>query len=481
MADAVRLILLNAAVVAAGVAIVRLVGLPGARAWWPSVAGLAPAVGLAACGIAAVLCAMTGIGVGLVSTGALVVVALLVAAVALRRRRPDTGSLSPPVEVGPVGRAVELVALVLLAVLSVGIVRLYAATDLTQWDGWAMWAPKAHALFVDGDVWGPVFRDPAYLMQHQEYPVLLPALEALSADAIGRFDRTLIDIESAAVLIGFGWGAWAVLRLVVAPWLAAGVALGLTGSAQLIDNGAGSYADSALASFTALGLLCAFVWLSRGATAMLALSGLFFAAAASTKAEGLLFALAAIAAVLATTRGFARPLRPAIWFAGGVLVVPAAWAVVDRLNGPGAKNVDRGTLTDPGTIADTAGRIPDAAWRLLEESWDGWPVACAFVAAAIAAACLVRLWWHVAFVVLWGALAFVGLVGVYYASVSPIDWLLGTSADRVVFSLVLGLATCAPVLVGLAWERVPALSEERAPPTVASVRPAGSTPSRIAP
>lgn len=481
MADAARLILLNGAFVAVGVAVVRLVGIPGGRAWWPTVAGLAPAVGLAACGLAAALSAMTGLGVGMLSTGALVVAALVVASVVLRRRPPGAGSLAAPRAQGAVGRTLELVTLVALSVLSVAILRLYVATDLTQWDGWAMWAPKAHALFVEGDVWGPVFRDPAYLMQHQEYPVLVPSLEALSADAIGRFDRTLIDIEAAAVLIAFGWGAWALLRLVVAPWLAAGVALGLTGSGQLIDNGAGMYTDSVLASFTALGLLCAFVWLSRGATATLALSALFFGAAASTKAEGLVFAAATIATLLATARGAGRPLRPVAWFAGAALVVPAAWAFVDRLNGPGAKNVDRAALMDPGTMAEASGRIPDAAWRLLSESWDGWSLACAFVVAAVAASCLVRLWWHVAFVVLWGGLVFVSLVGVYYASVSPIGWLLATSADRVVFSLLLGLATCAPVLVGLAWERMLVPSEERAPPPVLPARPTARTASRIAP
>ena len=190
------------------------------------------------------------------------------------------------------------------------------------------------------------------------------------------------------------------------PALAAGVALGLAGSMRLIENGSWNYADTAVASFTALGLLCALVWLSRGASPMLALSALFFAAAASTKAEGLLFALAALAAVLATARGFGRPLRSVGWFAGAVLVVPVTWAVTDRLNGPGAQNVDRATLTDPRAMLDASGRIPDAAWRLLSESWNGWPLACAFVAAAVVAASLVRLWWHVAFVVLWGLLAF---------------------------------------------------------------------------
>ena len=60
-----------------------------------------------------------------------------------RRRSPARSGLARPV-----------------AALSVGVLRLYAATGLTQWDGWAMWAPKAHALYLDGDVWGPVFATP---------------------------------------------------------------------------------------------------------------------------------------------------------------------------------------------------------------------------------------------------------------------------------------------------------------------------------
>jgi hypothetical protein len=246
---------------------------------------------------------------------------------------------------------------------------------------------------------------------------------------------------------------------------------------HLIENGAGNYADTAVASFTALGLLCVLVWLARGATATLVLSAVFFAAAASTKVEGLLFALTGIAAVLATARGFGRRVRPVGWFALAVLAVPVLWAVVDRLNGPGAKNVDRAALTDPDTMADAAGRIPNAASHLVSVTWDRWPLVCTFLAAAVAAVCLVRLWWHAAFVVVWGGLTFVALVAVYYASVAPIGWLLTTSADRVVFSLVLGLATCAPVLVGAAWEEVAARAEEPA----RAVRPQGTTASRIAP
>ena len=340
-----------------------------------------------------------------------------------------------------------------LALLSVRILALASATGLEGWDGWAMWGPKAHALFVEGDVWGPVFTESPYLMQHQEYPVLFPALEALSAGAIDRFDPRLIDIEAAVVLVAFGWGLWAILRAVVPPAIGAAVALALTASWPLIVIATINYADTVLAVFTALGLLCLLVWLKSGSSAHAVLAGLLLAAAASTKAEGLLFALAAIVAAVVSARSFGRRIRSAVALGFGVLVVPLVWMAVDRLNGPGAKNIDGAVLTDPAQALDAADRIPAAAGRLMSMIVERWPLASVGVILAVAAGCIARLWPSVLFVVLWGALAYAALVGVYFASTAPIDWYLTTSADRVIISIVLGLATVAPVLAVHAWER----------------------------
>ena len=462
MSDAIRILALNIGFAAVGVAGVLLAGIPHGRSWLPTVLGLAPAAGIAACGIVASLGAMVGIDVRPLVTGALAVAAVLVAWLVVRRRPPGIGSLSPP-RPGTAGRAFELVSLAVLAVLSVAIVRLNAATGLDAWDGWAMWGPKAHALFVEGDVWGPVFTQPEYGMQNQQYPILLPALEAMSASATRHFDPSLIDIEPAAVLVAFGWAAWAILRLAVTPAVAAAVALALTGSAPLIENGAANYADSVVAAFTALGLLCLLIWLTKDSSATLVLAGLFLAAAASTKAEGLAFAVTAIVAAATTARGFDRSVRTALTWGAGVLAVPAVWAVVDRLNGPGPKNIDTAAFFDPGTMLDAAGRIPTAAWRLLDEITSAWRFALLVIVIGLLAACVVRLWWHAAFVGLWGALSFSALVGVYYASSLPIDWYLGTSADRVVISIVLALAAMAPVLVAEASERVTASADESQP------------------
>ena len=235
MSDTLRLLLLNGGFVLVGVVAVALAGIPLRRGWVLTVVGLAPAAGLAACGLVATLGAMVGLDVRVLTTGLLAVLALGVAGAVLARRPPTLGRLVAPRD-ALVVRLLEAGGLVLLAALSVGIVRTTAATGLTTWDGWALWAPKAHALFVEGDVWGPVFRSSEYFMQHQEYPVLFPALEALSSDALGRYDPTLLDIESAALLLSFGWGAWAILRVVVTPPLAVAAAFALTGSARLITN-----------------------------------------------------------------------------------------------------------------------------------------------------------------------------------------------------------------------------------------------------
>ena len=450
MSDLLRLSALNVGIAAFGALALIAAGLRPRKGLAATVVGLAPAVGLALVGLCAALSAMVGVDIGLVSTSILAVLAVAALAVVARRRR-----WAPVVagrRSGMAGRVLETLALVALAILSVTIVRLAVATGLDQWDGWAIWGPKAHALYAGGDIWSPVFTEPEYLMQHQEYPVLLPALEALSAESLGRFDPALIDVQAALVLVAFGWAAWALLRLVAPPALAAGASLALTGSAPLATNAGANYADTVVASFVALGLLCLFVWLTRevqgGGTAVLCLGGLFLAAAALTKSEGLLFAIAGLVTAGVVARRLRRPVRDVVVLAAGLLALPALWAIVDRLNGPGARNVDLGGAFD----AEAVDRAPVAAEALLGELVDGWPVAGLAVVVALVMAAVARSWWPGVFVALWTLLSFAALVVVYVVSVNPIDWHLGTSADRVVFSIALGAATLAPALATLAWE-----------------------------
>jgi hypothetical protein len=448
--DAIRLVGLNLGFAAVGLVVLFLCGFPFRSAWLPSVAGISLAVGLATCGLIATLGAMLGLDVSPITTAALAVIALSAWWRIARARPIGLGSLAP----GPtrrVGVAFELMSLTLLTALSVSALGLAAATGLAEWDGWAMWAPKAHALYIDGDVWGPVFTDPAYVLQHQEYPILLPALEALAAGAIGRHDLSLVDVEATVVLVAFGWAAWGMLRLTVEPAIAAVTALALTGSAPLILNATSNYADAAVAAFTALGLLCLFTWLVHGSSPALVTAGLFLAAAGSTKVEGVAFAIAALVGAATTARAFGRRVKPLLMLTLGVAAVPIAWGVVDRINGPGARNLESAAFLDPDAVRDRADRIPMAATRLIHEAVADWRVALTAVALAVLSACLVGLWRYSVFVVLWCALSFAALVAFYYASTAPIDWHLAWSANRVVFSIVLSMATVAPMVASAAW------------------------------
>jgi hypothetical protein len=461
VSDTLALLLLAAGFAAVGTAVGAAVGIPVRREWLPTLLGLAPAMGIAVCGLGATAGAMVGLDVGLATTAGVVLVAVALAWSASERGRSSMGALRAPRTSFP-ALTVELAFASLYAALAYGVVRLAAATPLDTWDGWAIWAPKAHALYAQGDVWGPVFREPEYVMQHQEYPVLLPSVDALTAEAIGRFDAGLADIGHAMILLSFGVAAWAILRLLVAPPLAAAAGFALTGSASLIANVDADYADTAVASFTAIGVLALLVWLARGASAILVVSGVFLAAASLTKGEGLLFALAAIAAAAVLARGFGRPRATIGRFAAAVLALPAAWAVVDRLNGPGAKNVDAAILLHPGRFVAATDRIPTAASRLVEEMGEGWSLDLGLIGLGLLAACWTRQWWPALFVGVWALLGLAALVTVYFLSTAPIDWHLTTSADRVIFSIVLAAATTSPVLVGLAWERI-AEGRDRAP------------------
>jgi hypothetical protein len=478
MSDATRLIALNLGVTLAGGAALVVAGIPVRRGCIATLVGLAPLTGLALGGLAASLAAMSGVGVGIATTVAVVLVALGAGRL-LTRNLPSGADAIAPVRQGSLLRVAELAFVVLLLALGARVVALAAASDL-GWDGWAVWATKAHALYVEGDVWGPVFAAPEYLMHHPQYPVLLPSLEALSASAIGRFDPNLIDIEPAVVLPAFGLAVWAVLRLVLLPAAAAAIAVALTGSPHLYVNATENYADAVVAAFVAAGLLCLFVWLTRGSTPLLVLAGLFLAAGATTKTEGLVFAIAAVVAALVVARGFERQRRAVLGLGAAVLALPVVWIVVDHVNGPSPRIFDVSMLLDPGYVADEADRIPIATARLVAEIGDGWPLLAAAIALGLLAAACARLWWPLLFVAIWGSLTIGALVAVYLATTLPFDWHLETSVDRIVFSIVLGLASVASVLVAEAYERavVGPVSRLRQPgtrPTASSDWPNGGS------
>ena len=251
--------------------------------------------------------------------------------------------------------------------------------------------------------------------------MLLPALEALSAEALGRFDPTLIDIQAAVVLVAFGWAAWATPpprrasrrgRGARARARGLGTARGERGR-ELRRHGRGVVHGPRRARPLPL----ADPW--RGG--LPAAGGALPDDAALTKSEGLLFALAGVADG-ARPRAELRPLRPH----GEACSVPrcSCFPPCGRWS-TGSTAPVRGTWTRAPSstrMRSRRTRIPTAADALLGELVSGWSLAAAAVGVALAAACLARAWAAAAFLALWVGLSFGALVLVYLVSTSPIDW-----------------------------------------------------------
>jgi hypothetical protein len=342
----------------------------------------------------------------------------------------------------------------LAALVGIGlfVLRLSAVTPLLGWDGWAIWAPHAHALYVEGTTSGPVFTDPLYAGGHPEYPILHPTLEAMSAHALGRFDPLLIDVMPALLLVSAAVAVWAVLRTVAPPWLAAAVALGVVGAPPLVTNLQANYADGTVALVTALGVLLLAAWLVSSASLALALASLHLAAAALVKAEGMIFAVAALLAALVALSGSRRPLRPLAVASVATLGPALVWHATTRIRGVSTESFDFAALADPGYLFDNADRIPRAADAMLGALALSWTLSLEVVALTLLLTLLCRRLRPIVFLATWLGLSFAGLVLVYLMSTLEIGGHLATSADRVVLSLGLGAFVVAPFVAIDAWD-----------------------------
>jgi hypothetical protein len=108
----------------------------------------------------------------------------------------------------------------------------------------------------------------------------------------------------------------------------------------------------------------------------------------------------------------------------------------------------------PGYLSDHADRVGPAVRGLGGELFSGeWGLLVPLVIAAVAAAVLARHYALAGFAALWTALAFGGLVLVYWISTIPIDLALVWSGNRTIVTVVVGAAALAPLLAGAAWER----------------------------
>jgi len=407
---------------------------------------LAYPIGVAATGIIAAHLALIDVPLGLVE---LVVLAAVILFLGLRRVRGASTSyrllLAEPLWGRLVGAGALAIALVLLAQAWTT----YEIRPLLEWDGWAIWGTKSRALYEFGGATGPVFTSDVYLpLQH---PLLLPSLDAIDFRAMGTYDPTLVHVQLALLAFGFLLGFVSLLRDRVPLALVGASALAVVSAEPVLKQLSTSLADVPLAFFVALGLVGAGRWLASGERWALVAGTLFLGAAALTKSEGLFFALAALLALAP----FAWSKRLELGLAtGAVVAIVLPWRLFVSLRDLPLVEYRFRDAVSPGYLSDHADRVGPAVGGLGGELFSGeWGLLVPLFIAAVAAAVLARHYALAGFAVLWTALAFGGLVLVYWISTIPIDLALVWSGNRTIVTVVVGAAALAPLLAGAAWER----------------------------
>jgi hypothetical protein len=440
------LLFANVLYLAIGVALLPLLRIARTREQLLARLGLAYIVGVAATGILAAHLALLGVPIGLVE---LVILTVAVAIPAWRRvrRLPSVPTAVPApanTRVALASRVVGIGAFLLALVLLAHAAQAYRVRPLVEWDGWAIWAMKARALFDFGGVDHGTFTTLAYgPLQH---PLFLPALEATGFRAMGGFDGTLIHLQLALLAFGFAAALWTLLRDRVPPALAGATILAIAAADSTLRQLAGNLADIPLAFFVALGIVALARALDDDPT-LLPVGATLLGAATLTKPEGLLFAAAALVPFVLILR-----TRGALLTALAVAAILLPWRIFVAAHHLKNPEYSLGDALKPSYLSDRSERVRPAVEGVWHQVWSsGWGLLVPVAIAGLAAALLARRYRLAGFAGAWAALSFGGIVLVFWISVIPIELTLRWAAYRTVASLVIGAAALAPLLAADAW------------------------------
>jgi hypothetical protein len=464
------LLLANVLYLVVGIALLPLLRIARTRAELASRLGLAYILGLAATGALAAHLALIGVPVGLLE---LFVLTLLAVIPAWRRGRrlpnhpSDTLSLGSN-GVGLASRIVGIGCFLTALVLLAHAAHAYSVRPLLEWDGWAIWAMKARALYDFGGVAHGVFTTQPYgPLQH---PLFLPALEATGFRSMGAFDGTLIHVQLALLGFGFAAALWTMLRERVPEALAGASILAIVAADSTLRQLAANLADIPLAFLVALGVVALARTLLDENARLLPFAAVMLGAATLTKPEGLLFAAAALVPFILIAR-----TRASLLTAAAVVLILLPWRVYTAVHGLKNPEYSLGDALNPSLLADRSERVRPAFEGVWHQVWSsGWSWLVPLALVAFAAALLARRWRLAGFAAAWALLSFGGIVLVFWISVVPVELTLKWAAYRTVASLVIGAAALAPLLAGEAWRHAALTSRVRrgsaAPPIGASER-----------
>jgi hypothetical protein len=430
-------VLVAGLLLAAGLGLTSTV-VPVLRSWRRAVAaaGLAYLIGVAA--VASVDIALLTAGVRLGLTAFTVTcLALAIGGASLGWR------FGPPVPDGrhatPRSRLDAVIAPVLggmFAAFAVVALLRYVGAPLDTWDAWSIWTRKAIVLLNSGSLDPRLFTAPQYGFIHQDYPLLVPVLEAIHFRAVGGLNTQSVHFVFWTMLAAFPWALAYLAARGGRPVIWAPLVLAAATVPAFLTGMVTAYADVPLAIFLATGVLALGYWVETLARADLAVATVLLAGAASTKNEGLVGSvLAFVIAGLVLVRHVPRRRLVDLAVAAAAFVVAAApwriWVAANGIEG----DVSLGKALNPGYLLDRADRIwpsIDALYYQLQDQ-GSWLYVLPLALIVLAAVIGFRLGRRpAAFYLLTGATFFVALVWVYWSAPYDIHWYLGTSAYRVV-------------------------------------------------
>jgi hypothetical protein len=431
----------NALMLVAGLGLLPLLGV--ARSWRELVArsGLSYLCGIVATGILAANLALVRASFGWIELALLAAVSAAAGAWRLRgTERPTWGR--------PGWLALAGTAALVTVLVEYG--RAFAVAPLNRYDAWAIWALKGHALYAFGWADPAVFAGSEYRFANLDYPLLLPALEALDFHAMGAFDTRVLHLQFLLFLVAALMALTALLRDRVPPLLRWSSLLAVALAPAVFDQLLTAYADVPLALTFAIGLAAAGRWLLTNERWTLAVATLCFAGALLTKNEGSLFVLAAVLGLLVVAHRRWRALAVA---AGAAALALLPWKVYVRIYDLHDINYNLADSFDPDHLSGRLGVGPIAFRTLGAEMVDPlqWGLLVPLFVALVLAGLATGLRALPLYAVVWGGVSWLGLSWVYVISKHEYSAYLGSTKERVVASIVLGSAALTPMLAAEVW------------------------------
>ena len=431
----------NALMLVVGLGLLPLLGV--ARSWRELVArsGLSYLCGIVVTGVLAANLALVRASFGWIELALLAAVSA--AAGAWRLRGTERPSWERPGWLALAGTTA------LVAVL-VEYGRAFAVAPLNLYDAWAIWALKGHALYAFGWADPAVFAGSEYRFANLDYPLLLPALEALDFHAMGAFDTRVLHLQFLLFLVAALMALAALLRDRVPSLLLWSSLAAVALAPAVFDQLLTAYADVPLALIFAIGLAAAGRWLLTNERWSLAVATLCFTGALLTKNEGSLFVLAAFLGLLVVAHRRWRALAVA---AGAAALALLPWKVYIRIHDLHDINYSLADSFDVDHLSGRLGVGPIAFRTLGAEMVD--PLQWGLLAPLFAALVLVGLATGLRvlplYAVVWAVVSWLGLSWIYVISKHEYSAYLGSTKERVVASIVLGSAALTPLLAAELW------------------------------